>query len=561
MFLLFAAFASASTIVVDFQDNTPSSEIFALENGTAHDARWADETLVDESIALYETDNVAAALAYFESLPNVTSVEPRTTYSISAISFISGDEPDLKPNDPEFAKQWHMGEIDAPWAWTNTKGGEGIVVAVLDTGFALTADMDPKRVLPGKSFAGKEPVTDGHGHGTHCASTIGEVVDNGTSGTGVARAVTILPVKVLSDEGYGYNDWIAGGIRWATDQGADVISMSLGGPSASGVIRDAVNYAIEHDVIVVAAAGNDGCKNCIGYPAKYPGVISVGATGPDHKRSYYSSYGPELILAAPGGNKKLPAGGVWQLTRYEGREQFLDWQGTSMATPHVAGAVAVLLGEGAEPKQVQNLLTSTARGDKSIEVGAGIINLKDAVKSLRGEKSATIATVPPGAAPVERTTVLGLLAIGFTFLMAKLYGTSRNFALSTAIFAGIFGGALAPLNLLPLSWSTVIPGAYHLLDLPDLLFGAFGFSSFPLWLSPLLALPAVFIFTPLKRTRPFVAGLLAALGTYFFADLILMFNAPWGLDLIGGRVWLALSAFITFALSVVVHEFHSKRSE
>jgi subtilisin family serine protease len=550
--------ANASTLVVDFVDNTSTTELHNLVGSNIISADWADESLVDESIAIVEVSNLSEGLAFFESQANVTSVEPRIQYVITGM-LVATDEPDLKPNDPEFNKQWHMGEIDAPWAWTNTKGGEGIIVAVLDTGFTKTSDMDPERILKGKSFTG-EKLTDMHGHGTHCASTIGEVVDNGISGVGVARHVKVLPVKVLSDAGFGYNDWIAGGIRWATDQGAGVISMSLGGPTPSKVIRDAVKYAVDHNVVVVAAAGNDGCEGCMGYPALYPDVISVGATGPDHKRSYYSSYGADLVLAAPGGNKNFPGGGVWQLTNPGNRtEQFLEWQGTSMATPHVAGAVAVLLSEGIAPKEVTPLLTSTAHGPKSVEVGAGIINLKDAVLKHRGGKSA-IADLPVSSPPIKQTTLIALLSVLLVGLVSKTYSFSNKFSVQTSLWTGLWAGALAPLNLLPLKWTGAVPGTFHIFDLPDLMFGP-GASGFPLWLSPLIALPAVFTLTPFRRTRTAVLGLLAGMTTYLAADALLQFNPVWFLDSIGSRAWIAISAICTALLMVVVAEFQNKNGE
>ncbi len=254
-------------------------------------------------------------------------------------------EPDDTPPTPEL--QWGVDRIDAEAVWLLAEydAGVGITVAILDTG----VDKDHPE-LSGALVAGYDIINDDddpdddNGHGTHCAGIVAAAYKNSMTGlnhngvVGVAHGVSIMPVKVLDSGGSGTYTEIADGIIWAADHGADVISMSLSGRSGSTLLRDAIRYAIdENDVVVVAAAGNAGKRNAnmnnVQYPAKYPEVIAVGATDSKDARAKFSSTGTGLDVVAPGVT-------IWS-TNNDGKWKAAS--GTSMACPHVAGTVGLVL--------------------------------------------------------------------------------------------------------------------------------------------------------------------------------------------------------------------------
>jgi subtilisin family serine protease len=175
---------------------------------------------------------------------------------------------------------------------------------------------------------------DDNGHGTHVAGTIAAETNNGVGVAGVMWQAQILPLKVLNSRGSGSSGDVASAIRYAADQGADVINMSLGSSSCSQTIADAVNYAyFDKGVVIVAAAGNNG--GSIGYPAKHPPVIAVGATDHNDHKAYFSSFGDDLDVVAPGVT-------VFSTVPNNGYDAF---SGTSMASPHVAGVAGLLLAQ------------------------------------------------------------------------------------------------------------------------------------------------------------------------------------------------------------------------
>lgn len=237
-------------------------------------------------------------------------------------------------------KMWGMDALNAKEAHAYLKTvtpKKKAKVYVLDTGISSHEDLEG--VL-------KKEAKDGHGHGTHCAGTIGATSNNRKGVFSMdpeGKFVELYGIKVLSDSGSGSLNGIANGIVKATDEGADVISMSLGGysPNPPSVMKKAVDYALSKNVIVVVAAGNDN-DNAKNYtPANIPGVITVAAVGEDGssvKRAHFSNYGDIVDIAAPGMV-------IWSTVPKNNRMQkgndYIAIQGTSMATPHVAGMAGI----------------------------------------------------------------------------------------------------------------------------------------------------------------------------------------------------------------------------
>ena len=273
-----------------------------------------------------------------------------------------------------------------------------VVVAVLDTGVGPHAELDGA-LLTGQNFTSELALdtTDHFGHGTHVAGTVG--ADLGSGVEGVAAGVRILPVKVLSDGGWGYTEWVAAGIVWAADNGADVINMSLGGSSSDEVMGAAVEYARSQGVTVVAAAGNDN-SSAPHYPAAYPGVVAVSAVDAQKAKADFSNHGPSVDLAAPGVDiwSTGPGGVHWSLS------------GTSMASPHVAGvaALAKAVAPDLSPDLVEIALEGSATdlgvpGPDAV-YGRGLVDAMAAVEAAEG--LAATGTWPGNSVPVAPNRTL-----------------------------------------------------------------------------------------------------------------------------------------------------------
>ncbi|MBE9049808.1 peptidase S8 [Nostocales cyanobacterium LEGE 11386] len=286
------------------------------------------------------------------------------------------------PNDQYYSKQWNLHNIGMEGAWDQTKGA-GVTVAVIDTGITRVRDLQETKFVKGYDFVNdRETATDDNGHGTHVAGTIAEATNNNYGVAGIAYEANLMPLKVLSAYGGGTVADIAEAIKFAADKGADVINMSLGGGGESQLMKQAIEYAHNKGVTIVAAAGNEN-ENGASYPARYPYVIGVSAFGPDGEKASYSNFGAGVDISAPGGSD---AGTILQETINpdNGEGVFLGLQGTSMASPHVAGVAALIKAAGiTEPDEVLKVLKQSARviQDDSLNYyGAGQLNADAAVK-------------------------------------------------------------------------------------------------------------------------------------------------------------------------------------
>ena len=243
-------------------------------------------------------------------------------------------------------------DIKATAAWDAVKGDPEVVIAVCDTGVDMThPDLAAKIVSAGHDFANDDDdATDDHWHGTHVAGIAAADTDNSTGIAGVAWKCRILPVKVTDATGDGYYSWVIDGIIWATDEGADVINISLGGDFDDPFLEDACKYAHDHGVVVVASAGNDTAY--INYPAAYDSyVLAVAATDYSDEVADFSSFGPEVDVAAPGVYILGPAP-QWYVGI--GDPPYLFGSGTSMA------ALIMSLKPELKPAEVMKVIRYTA---------------------------------------------------------------------------------------------------------------------------------------------------------------------------------------------------------
>ncbi len=286
------------------------------------------------------------------------------------------------PNDTHFVTfQWNLNnsgqgggvpdaDIDAPELWGANQGSGSVVLAILDTGIQSTHPDLAGRLLPGRNvYDNNDNTEDPHGHGSHVTGIAAGNGDNGIGIAGVNWQCAILPVRCTSPSGSTTESITADAIRWAADHNADVISMSLQFYTGTQTLADAVNYAHDLGVLLIAATGNSRGRT-IAFPARFPNCMGVGATTRMDLRWVSSNYGPEIDVVAPG----FEIYSCWNDSSYRNNN------GTSMATPHVSGLAALLRGlnPALTPDQVDQILRDTAddRGATGFdeEYGHGRIN-------------------------------------------------------------------------------------------------------------------------------------------------------------------------------------------
>jgi len=314
----------------------------------------------------------AKAKAQYENLDYVESVEPNLTMHAAAV-------------DPY--AQWALSKINVQGAWEIQEDSPNIKVAVVDTGIDYNHPDLINRATNGYDFstcdlsnsAGcmteKErdsDAMDNNGHGTHVAGIIGAEVDNGIGIAGVSQNVQLFAVKTLGEDGGGYLDDVIDGIKYAADQGVNVINLSLSADIRRGCsdpllqdqssMQTAIDYAYNKGIVMVVAAGNEAADAGEFTPANCNNVITVGATNQQDQRTSYSNYGSTVDIYAPGGDKSCASCEIWSTYLSSTGNEYVYLSGTSMATPHVAGVAALMLARVSSltPGDVRGILVNSA---------------------------------------------------------------------------------------------------------------------------------------------------------------------------------------------------------
>ncbi|MFI9748592.1 S8 family peptidase [Streptomyces collinus] len=393
--------------------------------------------------------SVSDVVAAYQADPQVAYVVPDRLNKPTAVT----------PNDTEYSKQWDLFEstagMNVPAAWDTTTGS-GVTVAVIDTGYVAHSDL-AANIVGGYDFISDTAVSvDGNGrdsnpadpgdwyndnecgqgipastsswHGTHVAGTIAAATNNGKGVAGIAYGAKISPVRVLGKCG-GYDSDIIDAITWAsggTVSGvpantnvAKVINMSLGGGGAcSSATQSAINGAVNRGTSVVVAAGNENTNASSSSPANCSNVITVAATNRAGSRASYSNYGTVVDISAPGGETRTStANGILSTlnsgTKTPSSENYASYQGTSMATPHVAGLAALMKSANSAltPAQIESAIKANARalpGTCSGGCGAGLADAAKTVQAVKGGtstgttfSSTTAVAIPDNGAAIE----------------------------------------------------------------------------------------------------------------------------------------------------------------
>jgi len=391
--------------------------------------------------------------------------------SLGKVGRVEYAEPNMKfrtaftPNDEYWDLQWNMQIIQADWAWNTTLGDPSVLVAVVDTGIDYThPDLSANYAPLGYDWVNNDtdPIDD-NGHGTHCAGIIAAMTNNRIGVAGLAQ-VRVMAEKGLDYYGMGYTDQLAQAIVDAVDKGAKIISMSWGSYFDSELIHEAIAYAYDHQVLLVAAAGNDYSK-ARHYPASYDEVVAVSATTSRDRKEPFSNYGDWIELSAPGS--------AWSTISQDHSSEFSYpyclLSGTSMACPHVAGVAALILSRFPNTTRDQlraRLWYSTDDlGDRGFDIyyGYGRINARKAVEEAFPEHGIVITRwepppyVEPGHDGVVRATL-------FNFGKSDEKGVSIGLLANNTSVRSVTVSFLASMQSLTvnLSWTPLVEARYNM---------------------------------------------------------------------------------------------------
>lgn len=345
--------------IIKWKDNY-SSEI----NEQAYILDWLPEQNTMR-VKLKEDTDFHKWISRWENSLKVEYIHPNYDVTISEA-----------PNDSFYSQQHYLQQINAELGWDEIRSSQDVVVAVLDTGVDLNHPDLKGNIVDGINLWEREKSPqDDNGHGTNVAGVLGATGNNLIGVTGVSWRTKIMPIKVLDSNGDGKSFLVGQGVRYAADNGAKVILLALGDIIYSPFMSEAVNYAESKGALVVAASGND--SNRLNYPAQFPNVLSVGAVDSLDKYAYYSNYGQQLDVVAPGeGIYTTKLGGDYTVN-----------SGTSLAAPQVAGLAALMFQKNPNltPKEVADIIKFTADDVEDlgwdIKTGYGRINVARALSA------------------------------------------------------------------------------------------------------------------------------------------------------------------------------------
>lgn len=365
-------------IVVTFENPPTVQEMKQIESKLSCDpAKKIANTYIFHSDKM----TMQELKSYFQDHWKPNYVEPHYLYMTNDTT--NFENPEI-PNDLLFSEyQWNLPIIETNRGWQLTKGSNDVIVAVVDTGVDINHPDLKGRLLKGYNVIdpNKDPVDD-VGHGTHVAGIISATVNNNEGIAGMMWGGKLLPVKALDNTGSGTTYSVAQGIIWAVDQGAKVINLSLGNYADAQFLHDAIKYAYDRDVVVIAATGNDNTERP-GYPAAYPEVLSVSATDYNLNRASFSNYGDYIDVMAPGES----------IASTYPDNQYAALSGTSMASPHVAALAGLIRSINPELKNtevmeiIRNNVIDLGDSGRDKYFGYGQVDVYSALEAAGGNSS------------------------------------------------------------------------------------------------------------------------------------------------------------------------------